>query len=137
MKSILLILLVLLIVPTVAIAQDTESDPFVNTIVSVIDSAWGGADWSTGYARSFAHPEKEGIVLKASRLITTFKFSDSYDFNIYGDLIGVEASNSDNDVLGLGLSTSLKGFMGIDIGIAYIAGGYGWSTTITPISIKF
>lgn len=133
------VFVMLLLLPTIAMAEDTSTSdkPFTDTLLSVKDSLLGGLTWSTGYARSFDNPDKEGVVLKASRLITTVKFSEEYSIGFYGDLIGVESSNKTNDVVGLGISTNLKSLIGVDIGISYIAGGYGWSTTITPISFKF
>lgn len=118
-----------------AIAQDTEKqdEPFSDALILVTQQLVGGLDWSTGYTKSLRVGSKQGVVLKASRMIYNIKFK-SGDIHLNGDLIALKGENNDKDFVGLGFSANFKS---VSLGIGYLPAGYGWSYTLCPFTIKF
>lgn len=134
-KIALILMLIGISIPVCA-QEKTSDKPFSDITIATVQQFLGGLDWSTGYVMSLRDHNRQGIVLKASRLIYTVKIS-SGDVGLKGDLLAIKGQNANTDLLGLGFSASLRNYIPLDIGVSYLSGGYGWSVTATPISLKF
>jgi hypothetical protein len=130
----LLVILTLFSISLPVMAQEKTSDkPFADAIITVVKQFISGLDWSTGYVMSIRDNDKQGVVLKASRLIYAIK-TDAEDIGLNADCIAVKGSGSSQDLIGMGFSASFKS---MSLGIGYLSAGYGWAYTFTPVSLKF
>lgn len=138
-KTILTLMLLLLIcIPAVSwAATPADTTPFSSAVASITKSFVDNLNWSVGYVRSIKTPQREGVVLKASRYIQDVKFGHNYSVKFDADLIAIQSSGNDNNLYGLGISADLSKLAGVSAGISYLPGGYGWALTLTPVSIKF
>lgn len=115
-------------------AQDKTSDkPFSDATIAVVHQFINGLNWNVGYAMSLRDGNKQGVVLKASRMIYTVKM-DTGDIGLNSDLIAVKGQNDTQDLIGVGFSANFKS---MSLGIGYLSAGYGLSYTFCPISLKF
>ncbi|MCE5315151.1 MAG: hypothetical protein ABFD49_11095 [Armatimonadota bacterium] len=125
-------LVLLAVTPSIAANTDDQSSTFDMVIAGAVHSFLSNLSWSTGYVQSF-EGDKSGMLLDASRTIHTFDLG-KYSIPLDGDLFATLGRDS---IVGFGLSADLTDFISLKAGISYLPGGYGWSWSVTPVSINF